>query len=38
MVEEPEKLGVLAEIKILKNGISSEKPLHDSPCLAFFTP
>ena len=32
--EEPEKLGVLAEIEILKNGNSCEKPLNDMlmPC------
>jgi hypothetical protein len=29
-----EKLVVLAEMKTLKTGISSEKPLHNSPCPA----
>ena len=34
MEEEPEKLGVSAEIEILKNEISCEKPAHDMlmPC------
>ena len=31
MVEELEKLDVLAEIEILKNEITSENPLHDMP-------
>jgi len=32
--EEPEKLGLLAEIEFLKNAISCKKPLHDilMPC------
>ena len=30
-VDEPEKLDALAEIEILKNGITSENPLHDMP-------
>ena len=31
MMEELEKLGVLVEIEILKNGITSESPLYDTP-------
>ena len=31
MAEEPEKLGLLAEIEILKSAISCGKPLHDTP-------
>ena len=38
MVDEAEKLSVLAETEIVKNGIISEQLLHDTPrtgCFAF---
>ena len=34
VVEEPDCLGALVEIKSLTNGISNDKSLHDSPCPA----